>query len=149
MIRKLVEIALKYYCEPGLGVRESSIELNYVFDGLTFHESYLHQLDFVGLRLGCNRDFSKVEGFVFFLNFFFKSWNPELTSKLVFTRAKEEKVLQTFWGKFDCLFFGLEVCLIASGHTVHCLGTTPFRALLLVHFSQCLFERIFFSFWRK
>ncbi len=26
-------------------------------------------------------------------------------------------------------------------------GTTPFRALLLVHFSQCLLERIFFSFW--
>ncbi len=28
-------------------------------------------------------------------------------------------------------------------------GTTPILALLLVHFSQCLFERIFFSFWRK
>ncbi len=28
-------------------------------------------------------------------------------------------------------------------------GTTPFWAPLLVHFSQCLFNRIFFSFWRK
>ncbi len=28
-------------------------------------------------------------------------------------------------------------------------GTTPFWALLLVHFSQCLLERFFFSFWRK
>ncbi len=39
----------------------------------------------------------------------------------------------------------------ASGHTVHYLGhaSIPFRTLLLVYFSQRLFERIFFSFWRK
>ncbi len=46
--------------------------------------------------------------------------------------------------------YKLEIALsLASGHTVHCLGHDSISGLLLVHFSQCLFERFFFSFWRK